>query len=114
MMFLTPWGRHQVLAAHAPQINIGCEPYVRWWAAIWRAVTHMVDPASLLVVANTNSAARPADRGTSHPDETGCKSFFRAFNFRDLVDLHPVPAETYACERQAKMPPPSLTPLPKE
>ena len=34
MEVLTPWGKHHVLAAHAPQINIGCEPYVRWWAGI--------------------------------------------------------------------------------
>ena len=36
MEVLTPWGKHHVLAAHTPQINIGCEPYVRWWADIWR------------------------------------------------------------------------------
>ena len=34
MELLTPWGKHHVLAAHAPQINTGCEPYVRWWAEI--------------------------------------------------------------------------------
>ena len=45
MEVLTPWGKHHVLAAHAPQINIGCEPYVRWWADIWREVTRMVDPS---------------------------------------------------------------------
>ena len=30
MEVLTPWGKHHVLAAHAPHINIGCEPYVKW------------------------------------------------------------------------------------
>ena len=39
MEVLIPWGKHHVLAAHAPQINIGVEPYVRWWAGIWREVT---------------------------------------------------------------------------
>ena len=34
MEVLTPWGKHHVLVAHAPQINIGVEPYVRWWAGI--------------------------------------------------------------------------------
>ena len=34
MEVLTPWGKHHVLAAHAPQINIGVEPYVRRWAGI--------------------------------------------------------------------------------
>ena len=34
MKVLTPWGKHHVPAAHAPQINISCEPYVRWWAGI--------------------------------------------------------------------------------
>ena len=34
MEVLTPWGKHHVLAAHTPQINIGVHPYVRWWAGI--------------------------------------------------------------------------------
>ena len=34
MEVLTPWGWHHVLAAHAPRISIGVEPYVRWWATI--------------------------------------------------------------------------------
>ena len=34
MEVLTPWGEHHVLAAHAPQLNISCEPHVRWWADI--------------------------------------------------------------------------------
>ena len=57
----------------------------------------MVDPASFLVVNNTSSAARPADRGTPHPDDTGYGTFLRAFNLRDPVDLHPVPPVTYSC-----------------
>ena len=57
----------------------------------------MVDPASVVVVADTNSAARPADRGTPRPDDKGYWAFVRAFNLRDLVDLHPVPTETYSC-----------------
>ena len=55
MEVLTPWGQHHVLAAHAPQINIGVEPYVRWWAGVWRQVPCVVDPTSVLVVADTNS-----------------------------------------------------------
>ena len=94
MEVLTPWGKHHVLAALAPQINIGCEPYVRWWAEMWREVTRMVDPTSVLVVADTNSAAWPVDRGTPRPDDMGYRTFLRAFNLRDLVDLHPVPTET--------------------
>ena len=97
MEVLTPWGRHHVLAAHAPQINMGVEPYVRWWATIWREVTCLVDPATVLVVTDTNSAARPADRGTPRPEDTGYRTFLRAFNLRDLVDLHPVPQGTYSC-----------------
>ena len=97
MEVLTPWGRHHVLAAHAPQINIGVEPYVRWWADIWREVTCLVDPATVLVVTHTNSAARPADRGTPRLEDTGYRTFLRAFNLRDLVDLHPVPQGTYSC-----------------
>ena len=61
------------------------------------ALTRMVDPTSILVVTNTNSAARPADRGTPHPHDTSCRTFLRAFNLRNLVDLHPVPPETYSC-----------------
>ena len=45
-----------MLVAHGPQINIGCEPYVKWWGER-REVTRMVDAASVLVVAQTNSAA---------------------------------------------------------
>ena len=56
----------------------------------------MVDPASVLEVADTNSAARPADRGTPRPDDTGYRTFLRAFNLRDLVDMHPISAETYS------------------
>ena len=97
MEVLTPWGRHHVLAAHAPQISIGVEPYVRWWAAVWREVTYLVDPTTVLVVTDTNSAAQPADRGTPRPEDTGYRTFLRAFNLRDLVDLHPVPQDTYSC-----------------
>ena len=93
----TPWGKHHVLAAHAPQISIGCEPYIRWWAEIWHEVTRMVDRTLVLVVADTNLAARAADSGTARPDDTGYQTFLRAFNLRDLVDLHPVPTETYLC-----------------
>ena len=28
MEVFTHWGKHHVLAAHTPEINIGCEPYV--------------------------------------------------------------------------------------
>ena len=97
MEVLTPWGKHHVLAAHAPPINIGCEPYVRWWADICRKVTRIVDSTSVLVVTDTNSAAWPADRGFSRPDDTGYRTFLRAFNLKDLVDLHPVPLEMYSC-----------------
>ena len=51
----------------------------------------------ILVVTDTNSAARPADRGTPWPDDTGYRTFLRAFNLKDLVYLHPVPPETYCC-----------------
>ena len=97
MEVLTPWRKHHVLAAHSPQINIGVEPYVRWWAGIWREVTFIVDPETVLVVTDTNSAAPPADRGTPRPDDTGYGAFLRAFNLRDLVQLHPVPQGTYSC-----------------
>ena len=60
----TPRGKHHVLAANALQINIGSEPYVQWWAGIGREVTYIVDPKTVVVVTDTNSAARPADRGT--------------------------------------------------
>ena len=89
MEVLTPWGKHHVLAAHAPKINIGCAPYVRSWVEIWREVTGMVDPTLVPVVAYTNSAARPADKGTPRPDDTGYRTFLRVFNLRDLVDVHP-------------------------
>ena len=97
MQVLIPWGKHHVLAAHAPQIHIGCEPYVRWWAQIWRKVTRMVDPSSVLVVADTNSAARPADMETPCPDDMGYRTFLRAFNLKELVDLHCVPIEPHSC-----------------
>ena len=94
MEVLTPWGKHHVLAAHAPQMNFGFEPYVRWWAEIWCEVTRMVDLTSVLVVAHTYSAARRADKGTPRPDDKGYRTFLGAFNLRDLVDLHPVPTES--------------------
>ena len=62
-----PVGKAACASSPCPQINIGCEPYVRWWAMIWREVTREVDPASALVLANTNSTTRPADRGTLRP-----------------------------------------------
>ena len=49
----------------------------------------MVDPASLLVVADTNSTAQPVDKGTPPPDDMGYRAFVRAFGLRALVDLHP-------------------------
>ena len=101
MEVLAPWGRHHVLARHAPQINIGVGTYVRCWATIWREVTCLVDRTTVVVVTDTNSAARPADRGTPRPEHTGYRSFLRAFNLRDLVDLHPVPQGTYSCFQRA-------------
>ena len=79
MEVLTPWRKHHVLAAHAPQIYIGVEPYVRWWTDIWRKVTCIVDAVTVLVVTDTNSAARPADRGTPRPDDTGYGALLWAF-----------------------------------
>ena len=58
MEVLTPWEKHHIMAAHAPRVNIGVKPYVRWWAPIWGEVTCIVDPATILVATNTNSAAR--------------------------------------------------------
>ena len=49
------------------------------------------------MVSDTNSATPPADRGTPRPDDTGYGAILRAFNLRDLVQLHPVPQETYSC-----------------
>ena len=69
----TPWGKHHVLAAHAPQINIGCEPYLRWWADMWCDVTRMLDPTTVLVLTDTKSASRPTGRETprSHDMDYG-------------------------------------------
>ena len=92
----TRWGKHHVLAADAPELHIGCEPYVRWWADMSHEVTRMVDPTSVLVVTDTNSAFRPTDIGTPRPDDTGYRTFVRACNLTDLGDLQPVPAETYS------------------
>ena len=83
MEVLTPLGKHHVLVAHAPRMNIGHEPYLSWWAATWREVPHIIDPASVLVVADTNWAARPADRGTPRSEDAGFRAFVRAFNPRD-------------------------------
>ena len=91
MEVLTPWGEHHVLAAHAPEINIGCAPYVRWWAGIWREVICIVDPAAVLEVTDTNSTAPAADCGTPRADDTRFRTFLQAFNLRDLVDLQPFP-----------------------
>ena len=88
MEVLTPWGKHHMLAAHASQINIGVEPYVRWWAGIWCEVTCIVDPVTVLVVTDPNSMAQPADQGTPRPDDTCYRTFLQAFN---LKDLHTVP-----------------------
>ena len=101
MEVLTPWDRHHVLVAHAPQISIGVERYVRWWADIWQEITCLKDPTTVLVLTDTNSAARPADRGTLRPEDTGYRTFVRAFNLRALVDLHPVPQGTYSCFQAA-------------
>ena len=56
-----------------------------------------MDPTTVLVVTDTNSAARPADRGTPRPEDMGYRTFLRAFKLRDLVDLHPVLQGTYSC-----------------
>ena len=53
----------------------------------------MVDPTSVPVVTDTNSLAQPEDRGTPRLDDTRYRTFLRAFNPRDLVDLHLVPLE---------------------
>ena len=66
MEVATRLGQHHVLVAHAPQSKIGVEPYVRWWAGVWREVTCIVDATNVLVVIDINSAARPADRGYVH------------------------------------------------
>ena len=51
-----------------------------------REVMCIVDPATVLVVTDTNPAARPPDQGTPARRD-----------LRDLVDLHPVPQDTYSC-----------------
>ena len=49
--------------------------------------------ASVLVLTDTNSV----ERGTPRPDNTGYWTFLRAFNLRDPLDLHPLPAERCFC-----------------
>ena len=44
----------------------------------------MVDHASILVVADTHSAALPADRCTPRLDDTGYRLFLRTLNLKDL------------------------------
>ena len=56
MEMLNPWGKHLVVAAHNPRINIPCGPYIMCWTDIPCEVTRIVDRASLLVVADTNLA----------------------------------------------------------
>ena len=46
----------------------------------------MVDPASVLVVADSNWTAWPAQWETARLDDTGFRTFLRVFNLRDLVD----------------------------
>ena len=92
----TPWGKHHVLAAHAPQINIGSEPYVRW------CVENLAqgDPHCGPTVRSSGDRHQfggSASRGTPHVDDTGYRTLLRAINLRDLVDPHPVPPETYCC-----------------
>ena len=53
--------------------------------------TRMVDPVLVLVVADTNSAAWPVDRGNPRPDDMGYRAFLRAFNLRDLLTYTPSP-----------------------
>ena len=60
-------------------------------------MTGIVNPSPVLVVTDTTSVVRPADKGTPHPDDTGYHTYLRAFNRTDLVDLHTVPFETYSC-----------------
>ena len=61
-----------------PQINIGREPYVMWWATIWGEGTRMVDLTSVLVLARTNSAARLAERGGPRLDDMGDRTFLKS------------------------------------
>ena len=74
---------------------------MRWWADIWREITCLVDPTTVLVFTDGNLVVRPADRGTPRPEDTGYHTFLRAFNLKDLVDLHPVPQGTYSCSQVA-------------
>ena len=70
-----------------------------------------MDPTSVLVVTDTNSAARLANRGTPRPDNTNYQTFLRAFNLKGLLDLYPVLPETYSCFQGAARAPAS-TPSP--
>ena len=99
--------RDHFLACHAPQINPTCEPYVRWWAGIWGNVTGMVDPKFVLVVADTNSGAWPAHKGTPRPENAGYRTFLQPFNLQNLVYLHPLHSETYSCFRGLRAPAPT-------
>ena len=91
MGVFTPRGKHHVLAVHSPQSQVGQEVYLQWCADMWRHVAQVVDPISVLLLADMNLAARPEDRSRPRGDEVGYRTFLRAFDLRDLIDLRPVP-----------------------
>ena len=79
-----PWGWHHVLAVHS---HVGQDVYLQWWA-------DMVDPTSILLLADTNSVARPEGRSRPRGEDVSYRAFLRAFDLQYLVDMHTVPAGT--------------------
>ena len=57
----------------------------------------MIDCTSVALLADTNSAARPEDQSRRRREDVGYRTFLRAFNLRDLVDMHATPPGTYSC-----------------
>ena len=56
----------------------------------------MVDPISIMLLADTNSRARPEDKSRLEGEDVGDRTFLPALSLQDLVETRPVTPGTYS------------------
>ena len=73
-----------VLAVHSSKPQVKQDIYLQWWAEMWRQLVQVVEPVSVLSLADTSSAPQPEDRSKPWGENPGYHTYLGAFDLRDF------------------------------
>ena len=87
-----------IAVVHAPHAKkVGHKGYSMHWLDFWDRVRPQVDPGSVIVVGDVNSAFHRKDRAVQQPDDTGWRRICSNHGLLDLRQLVRLPTGTWSC-----------------